>query len=576
LKNFVIRLRTVLATGLLILVAFLVLPPFLMLFVGSIWGAPPGMPGRLSLSAYIDAFSSPYTYKVIANSFFLSFVKTTLATIWGVVLAWLVTRTDVPLRRTMEVLIPVQFFIPAIFNALAYLMLLNPHSGIINQLFMGAFGLESAPFNLYSYTGMIFVMALGSTAFIFLLTYGAFRALDPSLEESARTCGAGTLETLVRVTLPLVAPAIGGAFILSFIQGIEAFEVPVLIGTPAGIYVFTNEIYRAITFFEPARYGVATALGITIVLLTFAMVYVQWRIQGDRQYFTITGKGYNPRLVRLKHWRWPAFIFGALYIVLAVVLPIGQLLLSSLQSSVGVLTFESFTLKHYYQAFRDDMVLRALYNTLILAVLAAVGGVTLSVLIAYVTTRLNFWGKRWLELLSWLPWTLPGIVLATGMLWAYLTIPGLWIFYGSLWILFIAYIIKGLPLGVRALSGTMVQVHQELEDCARVHGASWLRTLWSVVLRLIRPGMLSGAIFFVFIAIRDLSTPILLYGYGTEVLSIVLLQFWAEKPPQVVSVLAIIMLAVLTGFSAIQRVLLIEKERPEAIEGRVPPEIGRL
>ena len=119
-----------------------------MLFVGSIWGAPPGMPGRLSLSAYIDAFSSPYTYKVIANSFFLSFVKTTLATIWGVVLAWLVTRTDVPLRRTMEVLIPVQFFIPAIFNALAYLMLLNPHSGIVNQLFMGAFGLESAPFNL--------------------------------------------------------------------------------------------------------------------------------------------------------------------------------------------------------------------------------------------------------------------------------------------------------------------------------------------------------------------------------------------------------------------------------------------
>ena len=572
-----IRLRTVLATGLLILVAFLVLPPFLMLFVGSIWGAPPGMPGRLSLSAYIDAFSSPYTYKVIANSFFLSFVKTTLATIWGVVLAWLVTRTDVPLRRTMEVLI---YRFSSLSRRSSTLWLISccsiPIAASSMNMFMGAFGLESAPFNLYSYTGMIFVMALGSTAFIFLLTYGAFRALDPSLEESARTCGAGTLETYLRVTLPLVAPAIGGAFILSFIQGIEAFEVPVLIGTPAGIYVFTNEIYRAITFFEPARYGVATALGITIVLLTFAMVYVQWRIQGDRQYFTITGKGYNPRLVRLKHWRWPAFIFGALYIVLAVVLPIGQLLLSSLQSNVGVLTFESFTLKHYYQAFRDDMVLRALYNTLILAVLAAVGGVTLSVLIAYVTTRLNFSGKRWLELLSWLPWTLPGIVLATGMLWAYLTIPGLWIFYGSLWILFIAYIIKGLPLGVRALSGTMVQVHQELEDCARVHGASWLRTLWSVVLRLIRPGMLSGAIFFVFIAIRDLSTPILLYGYGTEVLSIVLLQFWAEKPPQVVSVLAIIMLAVLTGFSAIQRVLLIEKERPEAIEGRVPPEIGRL
>jgi iron(III) transport system permease protein len=570
-----IRLRTVLATGLLILVAFLVLPPFLMLFVGSIWGAPPGMPGELSLSAYIDAFSSPYTYKVIANSFFISFVKTLLAMVWGVLLAWLVTRTDVPLRRTMEVLIPVQFFIPAIFNAFAYIMLLNPHSGLINQLFMGTFGLESAPFNIYSYTGMIFVMTIGSTAFIFLLTYGAFRALDPSLEDSARTSGAGAMETLARITLPLLAPAILGAFILSFIQGIEAFEVPVLIGTPAGIYVFTNEIYRAITFFEPARYGVATALGILIVLLTFIMVYIQWRIQGERQYSTITGKGYTPRLVRLRRWRWPAFCVGAFYILLAVMLPIGQLLLSSLQSNVGVLSLGSFTLVNYYQAFQDEIVLRALYNTILLAVLSALCGVTLSVLIAYVTIRLRFWGNRWLELLSWLPWTLPGIVLATGMLWAYLTLPGLWILYGSLWILLVAYIIKGLPLGVRALSGTMIQVHQELEDCARVHGASWLRTLWSIVLRLIRPGIMAGGIFFVYIAIRDLSTPILLYGFGTEVLSIVLLQFWAEKQPQVVSVLAIIMLAVLTAFSAIQRLLLLEKEKPETVEGELPIELVR-
>jgi iron(III) transport system permease protein len=161
------------------------------------------------------------------------------------------------------------------------------------------------------------------------------------------------------------------------------------------------------------------------------------------------------------------------------------------------------------------------------------------------------------------------------MLWAYLTLPGLWILYGSLWILLVAYIIKGLPLGVRALSGTMIQVHQELEDCARVHGASWLRTLWSIVLRLIRPGIMAGGIFFVYIAIRDLSTPILLYGFGTEVLSIVLLQFWAEKQPQVVSVLAIIMLAVLTAFSAIQRLLLLEKERPETVEGELPIELVR-
>lgn len=564
-----IRLRTVLATVLLLLVTCLVLPPFLMLFLGSIWGAPPGAPGRISLQSYIDAYSSPFTYRVIANSFFISFSKTLLATVWGVVLAWLVTRTDVPLRRTMEILIPVQFFIPAIFNAIAYLFLLSPHTGFINQTLMAVFGLESAPFNLYSYGGLIFVMTIGSTAFVFILTYGAFRGLDPALEESARACGANMVETFVRVTLPLVAPAILGAFILAFIQGIEAFEAPVLIGTPAGIYVFTNEIYRAISFFDPPRYGVATALGITVVLLTFLLVYLQWRILGQRQYFTITGKGYNPRLVRLRGWRWPAFLVGALYILLAVILPIGQLLVSSVQSTLGVYSVGTVTLNNYREAFSNEIILRALRNTTFLALMAAILGVSLSSLVAYVTTRTQFWGKRWLDLISWLPWTLPGIVLAIGMLWAYLTIPGLWVFYGNLWILLIAYTIKGLPLGVRALSGTMVQVHQELEDCARVHGASWLRTFWSIMLRLIRPGMLAGGMFFAYIAVRDLSTPILLYGYGSEVLSIVMLQFWAQRKPQVVSVLAIVMLSLLTILSALQRWLLIQRKQPEEIEGSV-------
>lgn len=570
-----IRLRTVLATGLLVLVICLVLPPFLMLFLGSMWEAPPGGPGKLSLRSYIDAYSSPITYRVIANSFFISFSKTLLATIWGVVLAWIVTRTDVPLRRTMEILIPVQFFIPAIFNAIAYLFLLNPNTGFINQSLMTVFGLGSVPLNLYSYGGLIFVMTIGSTAFVFVLTYGAFRGLDPALEESARTCGATMAQTFIRVTLPLVAPAILGAFVLSFISGIEAFEAPVLIGTPAGIYVFTNEIYRAISFFDPPRYGVATALGITVVLLTFFLVYLQWRILGQRQYFTITGKGYNPHSIRLRAWRWPAFFVGALYVFIAVILPVGQLLFSSFQSTLGVFSLDTFTLNNYREAFASEIILRALRNTLFLAMAAATLGVFLSSLIAYVTTRTQFAGKRWLDLISWLPWTLPGIVLAIGMLWAYLTIPGLHIFYGTIWILLIAFIIKGLPLGVRALSGTMVQVHQELEDCARVHGASWLRTFWSIVLRLIRPGMLAGGIFFAYIAVRDLSTPILLYGYGSEVLSIVMLEAWSGGKPQVVSVLAIVMLLLLTVLSAIQRWLLIQRQQPEKTEELVVRELSK-
>jgi iron(III) transport system permease protein len=193
----------------------------------------------------------------------------------------------------------------------------------------------------------------------------------------------------------------------------------------------------------------------------------------------------------------------------------------------------------------------------------------LSALIAYVTTRTQFAGRRLLDLISWLPWTMPGVVLAMGMLWAYLTIPGLSLFYATLWILLIAYLIKGLPLGVRALSGTMVQVHQELEDCARVFGANWWQTFYYILLRLIRPGMLAGGILFAYIAVRDLATPILLYGYGTEVLSIAMLVFWSQqRDQQIVSVLAIVMLLLLTCLSALQRWFLMAEREAVVAESK--------
>jgi iron(III) transport system permease protein len=534
-----------------------------MLFFGSIWGAPPGDPGEISLRAYVQAYSSAHTYKVLLNSIVISLSKTCIAVIWGVVLAWLVTRTDVPFKGLIEILMPIPFFIPALFTAFAWIMLANPTTGVINQAAMKMFNLQSAPFNIYSYGGMIFVMAIGSTSFVYLLTFGAFRGLDPALEEIARSCGAGMGKTFVRITLPLVAPALLGAFILSFIRGIEAFESPVLLGTPVGIYVFTNEIYRAITFHDPPLYGVATALGMTVMLITFLLVFIQWRILGQ------PGKGFNPHIIALRKWRWPAFSVFGIYFLLAVLLPVGQLIVSSFQTIPGVYSWELVTLENYRKAFDDDIVLRALKNTIFLALAASVLGVLLSALIAYVTTRTQFAGRRLLDLISWLPWTMPGVVLAMGMLWAYLTIPGLSLFYATLWILLIAYLIKGLPLGVRALSGTMVQVHQELEDCARVFGANWWQTFYYILLRLIRPGMLAGGILFAYIAVRDLATPILLYGYGTEVLSIAMLVFWSQqRDQQIVSVLAIVMLLLLTCLSALQRWFLMAEREAVVAESK--------
>jgi iron(III) transport system permease protein len=551
--------------ALLVVVGALVLPPFLLLIVGSFWGAPPGEPGAISLQAYYEAYRSPHTYEVLWNSAYIAFVKTCLALMWGVTMAWLVTRTDMPLRRTLETLIPIPYFIPGLFSIFGWVYLANPSNGLINEFLKNFLGFEQGPLNIYSYGGIIFIMTIGSTSFVYLLTAGAFRGLDPALEESARTCGAGLITTFFRITLPMITPALLGAFILSFIRGLEAFEAPLLLGSPARIYVFTNEIHRAIAFHDPPQYGLAAAFGVTIIALTCVMVFVQWRILGERQFVTITGRGYNPHPFKLHAWRWPAFLFCLLNFLLDGAFPLIMLVVSSLSAVPGMYGWDLLTLQNYAVAFSDKIVLRALYNTTLLAILAAALGILLSSLVAYATTRTQFWGRRIIDLISWLPWTLPGIVLGVGMLWAVLMIPGYSWLYGSLWILLIAFLIKGLPLGVRAVSGSIVQVHRELEESARIHGASWGETCWHIVLPLIRPGVLAAGIFFTFTVLRDLSTAVLLYGYGSEVLSVAMLRYWTQGRQPVVSVLALTTLLVLVVLSACQR-LLSRQERPAPAE----------
>ncbi|MBI4523682.1 MAG: iron ABC transporter permease [Deltaproteobacteria bacterium] len=559
------RVSNLLWSALLFVTAALVLPPFLFLVAGSLSGAAPGEPGTLSLKTYLEAYASSRTYRVLWNSFLIAFAKTCVAMIWGVTVAWLVTRTDLPFRRLLEVLIPIPFFIPGLFSVLGWIHLANPNNGLINQFAQALLGLETAPFNIYSYSGIIFIMTLGSTSFIYLLTVGAFRGLDPALEESARTCGAGMLLTFFRVSLPLITPALLGAFILSFIRGLEAFEAPLLLGSPVNIYVFTNEIHRAITFRDPPQFGLAAALGVTIIVITFVLVFAQWRILGDRQFVTITGRGYSPHPFKLRGWRWPAFFFCLLNFLLDGIFPIAMLVASSLSSIPGIYGWELITLKHYMTAFSDRIVLRALYNTTLLAILAALVGIVLSAFIAYVTTRTRFWGRRLIEILSWLPWTMPGIVLGVGMLWTVLITPGYSALYGTLWVLLVAFVIKGLPLGVQALTGSLVQVHRELEESARTHGASWGQSCRYILFPLIRPGISAAGIFFAYTVVRDLSSAVLLYGYGSEVLTVAILRYWTEGRQPVVSVLALTTLVLLVLLSALDRVLSARRRESPAL-----------
>jgi iron(III) transport system permease protein len=528
--------------ALLVVIGVLVLYPTYMLLYGSIWSARPGFPGHFTVEHYLSTATSLDTYKVLLNSLIIVGGKTILAGIIAVGLAWLVTRTDVPCRTLVEIVAPLPFFVPGLLSAIGWAMLANPRNGTLNQLAAGVFGLEQGPFNIYSYGGLIFVMALHSAAFVYLMVVAAFRNLDAGLEESAQLSGAGRWTVFRVITLPLVLPALSGAILLTFISGLEAFETPVVLGTPARIFVFTNEIHYAMTVSVPANIGRAMTLGVWLVIITLLLVLLQWRLLGRRSYTSVTGKGYRPQVTELGVWRWPAFGLFVLYALVAVVLPIGQIFATSFFKVFGLLDWNLFTLDNYRQVLTDPLLGRALRNTLFLAVAGGILVVFLSGLVAYVVVRTRFVGRRVLEILSWLPWTLPGIVLSLAMLWAYIRVPGL---YGTIFILLVAYVTHGLPIGTRALSGTLAQLSMDLEESARVSGASWWATFTRILLALLRPGLVAAWLLLAAMFIRTLSIPIMLMAPGNEVLSVITLNYWDQGQGQKVAVIAMLMLALL-------------------------------
>ena len=366
-------------------------------------------------------------------------------------LAWIVTRTDTPFRGLLELLITLPFFIPGLLEAIAWIELLSPNAGTLNVWLKSTLGLQQSPLNIYSLGGMIWVMALGSTSFIFLLVVNALRNMDASLEESARTSGAGAMRTALTVTLPLMAPIILSAGMLSFIRAMDSFEVPVLLGLPAKVFVFSNRIYAAVQYDYPVNYGLATALGVSFFALMIGLIYVQNRLLHGRSFSIVTGKGYKPRVVRLGRFRYVTLGFCVVFFGIATALPLSQVIIGSFLKVFGLPRWDLFTFDNYLAILSDATLWRGLINTFIVCGLAAAITVLLSTMVAYINTRTLFVGRRALDVISWLPWAIPGIVAGLGMLWAYITLP--FPLYGTLLLLVIVLVTTGLPLGVRLMSG---------------------------------------------------------------------------------------------------------------------------
>jgi iron(III) transport system permease protein len=525
-----------------LIVAFLVLFPIGMLLFGSFWSARPGFPGTLTLNNYIQAYTDPETYRVLFTTVALVGAKTVLAVTMASVLAWIVTRTDTPFRGTLEILLTLPFFIPGLLEAIGWILLLSPNTGTINVWLRSLFGLSDAPLNIYSLGGMIWVMSLGSTSFIFLLLVNGLRNMDASLEESARASGAGAVRTAVTVTLPLILPVILGAAMLSFIRAMDSFEVPVLLGLPAKVFVFSNRIYAAIEYDYPVNYGLATALGVSFFALMGLLIFVQSHVLRGRNFFIVTGKGYQPRVVRLGRFRYVTLGICLAYFLIATALPLSQVLLGSFLRVFGLPRWDLFTWSNYLAILSDATLWRGLVNTFIVCGTAALVTVLLCTIVGYITQRTTYVGRQALDTLSWLPWAIPGIVAGVGMLWAYITLPIH--LYGTLVLLIIVLLTTGLPLGTRLMSGVMVQVGRELEESSRVHGASWQYTFRHVLTPLLKPG-LAGAFLLLFVNFsRAVSTTILFVGPGTELLSVSLFSYSQAGKYELVSALAIVLMLI--------------------------------
>jgi iron(III) transport system permease protein len=557
------RPANVLPLGLLAVTALMVVYPLAMVLYGSLREEAPGQLGPLTLENWRDVLSDASTYRVLFTTILIALPRTLLALTLATVFAWVVARTTTPGKRLLEGLLVFMFFLPELPWVLAWMLLGAPNVGLLNQWLRALIpGVESVVnINVYSYAGLIVLGAVRSAPVLFLFVYPAFQAMDATLEEAARIAGAGGWRTVVRINLPLLLPALLASGILSFVVAMESFEIPQLLGTPAKIFVFTTKIYDLAYGGHVARFGPAMVLAVLLLVLTFSLIALQWKALGGRAYTTVSGRGYQARPLDLGRWRWLPFAFIVGFFLVFGALPFAVLLLNSLMRLSGFLGWEMLTTDHWRDALARSAVLASIRNTLVVSVAAATIGVIASALISYVVTRTTWAGRTVLDMVAWVPWAVPGLVMALGFLWAFVWLP----IYGSLWLLVLVFVARGLPVGSRFFTATMVQIGAELEESARVHGASWLRTFLRIWIPLLRPAVLGAWILLFVIAVRVLDLAILFAGPGTRLLSVDIFFWTVTGRQEAASVLALLQTVLVLAGYVVARLLLSRAPRQAAV-----------
>jgi len=542
----------------------LVLYPVGILLIASVFKGQPGLLGEFTLSGYKTWLGAFDLIPIFTNSVIFASSRLAISLVFALLFAWAVARTDVPFRRTMMVLLPIPFFTPDLLTGISWLMLGNPQNGLINQFATAMFGIKEPVINLHGWFGLIFHSSLSSISFMFLMLVSFFYNMDSSYEEASVTLGATKYETAFNITFPMLSPAILSISILVFASGLDSFENPLLFGNPGGVYVFANEIYRMIHYRFPAQYNDATALSVILIVITFSLIVLQWLKLGTRRFSVISGKGYRPTRISLpKAAQWTIVVVFGVYFLLAIVIPLAQIITASFFKIFGLYRLEHLTLENWTNVFRDDLAVNGIKNTIIFSTVAAFATIIIGGLIGWIRVRTRHWLGRALELLAWTPWTLPGIVLGLALLWAWALPPPPFNLYGTAWVIILGFMVKGMPLGTSTMQAAIHQVSSELEESSRVHGGSWITTMRLITAPLLRKGLFAAFVIVFALSARDLTIPLLLYRGGTETLTVAMLLYYEEGNLTTLSVVAVLQLCMIFGLLGLERLTRGKDERED-------------
>jgi iron(III) transport system permease protein len=512
------------------LLILLVVPPIFILLQRSFFVTnPDGSIGAFTLEYYARLIQNRRFTESLYNSLIFSVFSTIVALTFGGILAWLVERTDTRFKALAYLTTIISMGTPYILYVSAWLFLLGK-SGPFNDLYRMLSGDTEPLFNVYSLWGMILIEGFLWSPLVFLLLSATFRSANADMEEAARMSGASVLQTVWHISIKISLPAILALALFVFIRAIEAFEVPAIVGLPGRVNVLTTDVYRRLAETIPPDLGFASAYSVVLLVLVAILLYFYSRLSRNAErYYTVTGKGYRPRMFQLGSLRWAGSAIVIFNFLIILVLPLIAVIWLSLLTYIRGFSFEAignFTLDNFRHVLTSDYYYGLAWNTIVVSAGAATATMIITLFVGWLAARRHAGGLV-LDQMATTPLIFPGIVMGVAMMLIFLSVPIP--VYHTLWIIFIAYAVRYLPYGMRYTYSGMLQIHKELEEAAGVSGASQLTTLRRVIAPLLSPAILAGWLFIFLLGAKELAVAILLAGPRSQTIAVAMYDLWVNS-----------------------------------------------